>query len=69
MLAFLFYFWKEVISMKLKEKLTEQYMTYRDILKETDLVEDVKQTIPFVKEENNSTANKENTRKWHSRLY
>ena len=55
--------------MKLKEKLTEQYMTYRDILKETDLVEDVKQTIPFVKEENNSTANKENTRKLHSRLY
>ncbi len=55
--------------MKLKDKLTEQYMTYRDILKETDLVEDVKQTIPFVKEENNSAANKENTRKWHSRLY
>ncbi len=55
--------------MNLKEKLTEQYVTYREILKEKDLVEDVKQSIPFVQEDKVMKTNKENTRKWHSKLY
>ena len=55
--------------MSLKDKLTDQYVAYRDILKEKDLMEDMKQTIPFVKEDKVNHSNKENTRKWHSRLY
>ena len=55
--------------MDLKNKLKEQYVAYREILKEKDLVEDVKQTIPFIKDESATGAGKENTRKWHSKLY
>jgi hypothetical protein len=36
--------------MDLKNRLQEQYVNYRDMMKEKDLVEDVRQTIPFMNE-------------------
>jgi len=55
--------------MDLKNRLQEQYVNYRDMMKEKDLVEDVRQTIPFMNEVQKAKLTKENTRKWHSKLY
>ena len=55
--------------MDLKNRLQEQYVNYRDMMKEKDLVEDVRQTIPFMNEVEKAKLTKENTRKWHSKLY
>ncbi|SLM86418.1 MULTISPECIES: hypothetical protein [Vagococcus] len=53
----------------LKEKIKDQLLNYRDILKSTDVVEEVKTNINLGIEGKVYTGNKENTRKWHSRLY
>ncbi|MBO0442097.1 hypothetical protein [Vagococcus fluvialis] len=55
--------------MDLKNRLQEQYVNYRDMMKEKDLVEDVRQTIPFMNEVKKAKLTKENTRKWHSKLH
>lgn len=55
--------------MDLKNRLQEQYVNYRDMMKEKDLVEDVRQTIPFMNEVKKAKLTKENTRKWRSKLY
>ncbi|MEG0254478.1 MAG: hypothetical protein RR554_05090 [Vagococcus sp.] len=51
---------------ELKEKIKDQFLNYRGVLKQTDIVEEIKTTTGLVK--NNNGANKENTRKWHSKL-
>ncbi|MEG2254295.1 MAG: hypothetical protein RSC33_03100, partial [Vagococcus sp.] len=64
-----FYKRKEVILMDLTNKLKEQYMNYRDILKANDVVGNVKETVPFMSVETNKNHQKENSRKWQAKLY
>ncbi|MDT2815580.1 hypothetical protein [Vagococcus carniphilus] len=53
----------------LKEKIKDQLFNYREVLKQTDIVEDIKSTTGLTKETTQVGTNKENTRKWHSKLY
>lgn len=53
----------------LKEKIKDQLFNYRDVLKQTDIVEEIKSTTKLSKETTYVGTNKENTRKWHSKLY
>ena len=53
----------------LKEKIKDQLFNYRDIIKNTDVVEEIKTNAKLGLEKKVYTGNKENTRKWHSRLY
>lgn len=55
--------------MDLQTKLKDQYVSYRDTLKEKNIVEELKQKISGTKEVEISRANKENTRKWHAKTY
>ena len=55
--------------MVLKEKFKDQYVSYRNILKEKNLVEEIKQNVSGNKEAEQTLVSKENTRKWHSKLY
>lgn len=57
---------------KIGDKITEQIMNYRDVLKEVDVMDGVKKsTQQMVGKTPKSleVANKENTRKWHAKLY
>ncbi|MBO0476333.1 hypothetical protein DOK76_04580 [Vagococcus sp. DIV0080] len=55
--------------MDLTNKLKEQYMNYRDILKANDVVGNVKETVPFISVETSKNHQKENSRKWQAKLY
>lgn len=57
---------------KIGDKITEQIMNYRDVLKEVDVMDGVKkstQQIVGKTPTTSTTGNKENTRKWHAKLY
>ncbi len=54
---------------ELKERIKGQLFNYRGILRQTDVVEEIKVTTGIEKNIGKSYVNKENSRKWHSRLY
>lgn len=55
--------------MDLQTKLKDQYVAYRNILKEKNVIEEIKQNVSGTKEVTPKAVSKDNARKWYAKTY